>query len=311
MSNQTAETFSSDLSNTQSRRIEHLVSTALSEIHAFGTSRSDAKKELYEEGFKTSHEVNSRIGITSYESYKKDKSVAMIFTKFCFEEYKIKQLSQIKPEMVVHFIDNAIERDCSKNTCNGYTSGINKFAQALDKLCPTAIPRTETWYAATQSCKEMINNEAPVLDNGTRAYNNPDAIINAISEPNLRICAEMQLHYGLRLADATKLSDIKGNILTVHNSKNGQDIKVTLTDADAQRLQCGVNVKQSTYRTALQNACAETGQEWNGTHGLRHNFAQNRMSELTEGGMSRSSALATVSEEMGHHRPAITEIYLR
>ena len=299
------------LSNTQSRRVDHLVSVALSEIHAFGTSRAEAKKELYAQGFTTSHDINSRIGITSYRSLDKVQSTASMFTKFCFSEYNIRNLNQIKPSMIKGFFDIAIEKDKSRNTCNGYATGINKFAQALDKLCPTSTPRTETWYSAVQDCREMIKNEAPERDLGTRAYNNPDAIVNAISEPNLRICAEMQLHHGLRLADATKLSDIQGNILTVHNSKNGQDIKVTLTDADAQRLQSGVNVKQSTYREALHNACNAVGESWHGTHGLRHNFAQNKMEELTAGGMPRSRALAEVSELMGHHRPAITLIYLR
>lgn len=48
-----------------------------------------------------------------------------------------------------------------------------------------------------------------------------------------------------------------------------------------------------------------------GAHGLRHSYAQERMSELIALGLSRSVALETVSQEMGHFRPDITEIYLR
>ena len=48
-----------------------------------------------------------------------------------------------------------------------------------------------------------------------------------------------------------------------------------------------------------------------GIHGLRHNFAQERMEELQSRGFYYSDALAIISQEMGHFRPDITEVYLR
>lgn len=47
-----------------------------------------------------------------------------------------------------------------------------------------------------------------------------------------------------------------------------------------------------------------------GAHGLRHSYAQERMSELIALGFRRAVALETVSQEMGHFRPEITEVYL-
>lgn len=47
-----------------------------------------------------------------------------------------------------------------------------------------------------------------------------------------------------------------------------------------------------------------------GAHGLRHSYAQERMSEL-QCNMTRDLALEVVSQEMGHFRPEITEVYLR
>ena len=49
----------------------------------------------------------------------------------------------------------------------------------------------------------------------------------------------------------------------------------------------------------------------NGGHGLRHTYAQNRMDELMKLGFARQQALETVSQELGHFRPDITEVYLR
>ncbi len=49
-----------------------------------------------------------------------------------------------------------------------------------------------------------------------------------------------------------------------------------------------------------------------GAHGVRHAYAQERMVELqVNHGLSRELALETVSQEMGHFRPEITETYLR
>lgn len=47
-----------------------------------------------------------------------------------------------------------------------------------------------------------------------------------------------------------------------------------------------------------------------GAHGLRHSYAQERMGEL-QVNMPRDLALEVVSQEMGHFRPEITEVYLR
>jgi integrase len=52
--------------------------------------------------------------------------------------------------------------------------------------------------------------------------------------------------------------------------------------------------------------------DWStGAHGLRHSYAQERMDELQSLGYERETALETVSQEMGHFRPDITEVYLR
>lgn len=48
----------------------------------------------------------------------------------------------------------------------------------------------------------------------------------------------------------------------------------------------------------------------NGAHGLRHTYAQERMAMLQRH-LTRRQALEVVSQEMGHFRPEITEVYLR
>ena len=68
----------------------------------------------------------------------------------------------------------------------------------------------------------------------------------------------------------------------------------------------GGNAWSASFTRASQNA-----HRWsNGAHGLRHSYAQERMSEVQQQ-HPRNEALRIVSQEMGHFRPDITEVYLR
>lgn len=49
----------------------------------------------------------------------------------------------------------------------------------------------------------------------------------------------------------------------------------------------------------------------NGAHGLRHSYAQQRVGELQRSGLEYRDALEVTSQEMGHFRVEITEVYLR
>lgn len=59
------------------------------------------------------------------------------------------------------------------------------------------------------------------------------------------------------------------------------------------------------------SAASKTALGWsNGAHGLRHTYAQERMAML-QYHLTRKQALEIVSQEMGHFRSGITEVYLR
>lgn len=48
-----------------------------------------------------------------------------------------------------------------------------------------------------------------------------------------------------------------------------------------------------------------------GTHGLRHSYAQERITELQEAGKVYNEAREIVSQELGHFRADVVETYLR
>lgn len=60
------------------------------------------------------------------------------------------------------------------------------------------------------------------------------------------------------------------------------------------------------------SGAAERALGWStGAHGVRHSYAQERMTELQTTGLAMDAAKETVSQELGHFRPDITDTYLR
>ena len=311
MSKHTENQFDDDLSNRKENLLINQVSKAVenSGIKQIGESRHDLKQERYDAlsnaGEKAdSHNVNKGIGITSYASLHKFQSNISVFGKWCFGSEGLNSIYQIKPEHVAGFLIEACDRE--------------KLAVILDRVAPIAEPRSETWHAAVKSCKDEIA-ACPAKDTETRAYADPRGMIDAMDSPQMQMIATMQLDYGLRIGDATKIDTAKidGTTLTVENSKNGQDLRIELKAEDVEKINAladadgKISVRQSDYAEALKDACHTTGQTWTGTHGLRHNYAQDRMDTLTSEGKTWTQALYIVSEEMGHHRVDITLTYLR
>ena len=54
-----------------------------------------------------------------------------------------------------------------------------------------------------------------------------------------------------------------------------------------------------------------TRQPYQGSHGLRWSYAQERHNEVQQHGYTYEQSLSIVSQELGHERADITEHYLR
>lgn len=319
LSQHTEDRLDIELSNRKEAQLSLQLDNAInkSDINQIGCSRYEGKQAALADGAHGSHEINQRIGITSHASMDKFQSQIHVFGAWCYDRQGISNLNQIKPDMVAGFLSELCDRDYARNTVQSYASTLEKFAVVLDQSYSTSTPRSESWHAAIEGVRDEIS-QCVQKDTVARAYENPQAMIDNLPSERLQLVGDMQLHYGLRIADATKIDGSKidaDNVLTISNSKGGQDHHVQLTDADAQRVRdiCGdgcIGIKQSEYRAALQKACESTGQDWNGSHGLRHNYAQNRMHELVDSGVPHTRALVIVSEELGHHRAEVTHTYL-
>jgi integrase len=165
---------------------------------------------------------------------------------------------------------------------------------------------------------------------GNRAYDNPQRLIETIENVEHKIAANIQLQGGCRVSDATyiKEGDLKGivkdektgeekGVIYVDKSKGGKSGNVTVDKKTYEMLQEIIknnnglfNVDYEKYRLAIKEAAEKSGQEYNGTHGLRWNYAQKKFIDDQNNGANYVEALSNVSTSLFHNRPSITEHYL-
>ena len=125
-----------------------------------------------------------------------------------------------------------------------------------------------------------------------------------------QVAFELQRDYGLRAKEATHINlkrQLHGNTLK-YLSKGGKLMKKEITHTLALKIRemaknGKYEVSRDIYRNDLKKEIIKTRQKFNGTHGIRHTYAQRRIAE--------GATLKEVSLEMGHVREEITLTYLR
>jgi hypothetical protein len=105
------------------------------------------------------------------------------------------------------------------------------------------------------------------------------------------------------------------NTITIHGSKNGlnyttRELSQELVNRVIEAKEQGYKTSYTSYSADLKEVANNQKQTWQGTHGLRYNYAQSRFIELKQQGYSYKEALEKVSLEMGHSRSEITLHYV-
>lgn len=266
-------------------------------------------------GAKTSHDVHSGTAV-SWSTYHSYRAACTPLALYARNEYGIRDIYQLTPQVVSDYLKFAVDCEVKFSTFDKNCSAIEKFCECINQANTTHSPRQD-FHSVIDQIRKGAKSELPSSDYTTRAYNNPSAIIEKLPT-NLQIVAELQYRCGLRISDACYINKSmwNGSELTVH-SKNGQHYTVIPPTSLASQITAVVtsegklSVSRTVYDYQLEKACNSVGEEFHGSHGFRHNFAQERMGEYTGQGISFNRALQMVSEDMSHHRPDITKIYLR
>lgn len=172
----------------------------------------------------------------------------------------------------------------------------------------------------------------------SRAYPDPEGLYAAISDAGLRLQARLMGETGCR-AEGVGAPARGSNPLTAVNLLGmGTDPffgeaagRITVTEKGGKQTEHFV--QPTTYREleehlaehgqlaspyrmflrAVEAAARATGQyaPGRGTHGLKHSFAQTRMHEAIEEGLSHEEAKQAVANEIAHNRLDSVDVYLR
>ncbi len=248
--------------------------------------------------------------------------------RFVKEEFSVRDLEKLTTEQIREFLAFKIEMGVSYSHFSGYVAAIGKLENALNTYSQKFERGNEyDFRTAIRELRQEAKAELPRFE-GTRNYDNPTAVIAAIGNQNHQLAARIQLESGLRIAGATNINadQLKGLAKDAHTGKSvgliaykgkgGKPGVAQVSPETYQRLtnhireQGQFTVSPDGYRNSLKVAAEKSGQTYNGSHGLRWNFAQERFKELQAAGMGYEKALGSVSHEMGHNRIGITEHYL-
>lgn len=275
-----------------------------------GESKKEAKTEAYANGAKDSHDVGSRTGMFSGETIKTYLPEWIACANWCKENEGLRDIRNLSPEMVKNYLTSEIAEGGKFSTLAKECSALNK----LDDTMSAAFGQKYDFHSEIEECRG-IGRECLDTSLESRAYQDPQAVVNAIADPENRLVAQLQLETGLRVGDAQNIrpSDLQSGSVLVENSKNGQDIIVTPSKELYDKIEAngGIRVEYNSYLSDLKQACADTGENYSGSHSLRHNYASQTYESYRESGLSHKEALHETAERMGHHRGEITERYLR
>jgi len=271
--------------------INHQVGKIIKAHNGIGQSKLESRNSSGLISAESGHKVSDKFH--SYKSLDNARNDLKSLGNYAKETYRVKDMSKIDKEIIGQWIR---DKEISYNTASNYLSEINKVHEHLN------ISREEVKELRSKLKTELRNNEPQ-----TRAYTKLDSIqLPNKSQPAF----ELQRDYGLRVNAASHINiekQLNGNILS-YREKGGKVSQKELSPSLVSKIQENAvdgkyELNYNTYRDQLQKAIERTGQKYNGTHGIRHTYAQNQL----ENGKSKKE----VSEEMGHSREEITNIYIR
>jgi integrase len=269
--------------------IKYQVSQILQKVNGIGTSKKDSREsgvKSLESGHKISDKVHS---FKSMENLKNDLTNLATYAK---SEFKISDIKAINIEIVSSWIES---KNIAYSTASNYFSELNKVSDHFN------FTKEEI-----KDLRADLKKELPKTELETRAYKNLEKIeLKEKHQPAF----ELQRDYGLRVNAATHINldkQLNGNTLT-YREKGGKLSQKVLSPNLAQKIRENAvegkyEVNNRTYARDFQKQIEKSGQKYNGTHGIRHSYAQK---------MLETNSKAEVSKELGHTREEITDTYLR
>lgn len=270
--------------------IKYQVSQILQKVNGIGTSKKDSREQSGVKSLESGHKVSDKVhSFKSLENLRNDLANLANYAK---AEFQIRDIKEINIDIVSSWIES---KNITYNTASNYASELNKVSDHFN------FTREEI-----KELRADLKKDLPKTVLETRAYKNLEKIE---LKPKHQAAFELQKDYGLRVNASTHIDlnkQLDGNTLT-YREKGGKLSQKILSPNLAQKIKENAvegkyEVNNRTYARDFQKQIEKSGQKYNGTHGIRHTYAQK---------MLVTHSKAEVSQEMGHSREEITDTYLR
>jgi len=298
-----------------------------------GVSKHFEKAEAREAGARTWTDLGKSLNIYSYKTAETYKDTWHQFGHFAKTELGVRDLESLTGEHVKNFLASRIAEGVKYATFQKEAAALSKFENAMNQFARHTGSGRD--YSFRSAITDVRQEAAQVIDRfqGTRAYSDPDALIRKIDNTTYKLAASIQHEAGARIYEASKIDpdQLAGKGADPHtgtavgfirldpgDTKGGKGRTISVSQETYSRLEAHISkrgefrVKSSnSYRDALKQAATASNQEYTGSHGLRWNYAQERVAGLQKAGLTYDQAISQTSWDMGHERADITEHYLR
>ena len=270
--------------------VKYQVSQILQKVNAIGTSKKETRDQSGVKSLESGHKISDKVhSFKSLENLKNDLTNLANFAK---TEFKIQDIKAINIDIVSSWIAS---KNIGYSTASNYMSELNKVSDHFNFT-----------KEQIKDLRADLKKELPKAELETRAYKNLEKI--ELKEKH-QVAFELQRDYGLRVNASTHINlekQLNGNTLTFRE-KGGKLSQKELSPNLAQKIrensiQGKYEINKRTYARDFQKQIEKSGQKYNGTHGIRHTYAQK---------MLETHSKAEVSQELGHTREEITDTYLR
>ena len=277
----------------------------------------------------TWHKIGKGIGIYSYATADAYRDVWRQLGEYSKSAFQIRDLERLNGSHIQSFLESKIVDGVAHSTFMQYASACEKLETALNGYAD--YKNAGNQYSFTEQIANTREDAHRILErfDNSRAYTDPERLVNSIQNERHNLAAVMQYESGARvheisLIKSDQISGLREDSITGEvkgyieiEGKGGKENEIALTPETYQRLENHIQdngeirIDKDDYRFDLKEAAEKTEQEYNGSHGLRWSFAQERFQEIQQHGLTYEEALSRVSEELGHERSDITEHYLK
>ena len=270
--------------------IKYQVSQILQNVNGIGTSKKENREQSGAKSLESGHKVSDKVH--SYKSLENMRNDLTNLANYAKAEFQIKDIKEINIEIVSSWIES---KNIAYSTASNYMSELNKVSDHFNFT-----------KEQIKDLRADLKKELPKAELETRAYKNLEKIeLN----PKHQAAFELQRDHGLRVNASTHIDlnkQLNGNTLS-YQEKGGKWSEKELSPSLVSKLKENAvegkyEINKRTYSRDFQKQIEKSGQKYNGTHGIRHTYAQKMLENHTK---------AEVSHEMGHSRPEITDTYLR